>query len=266
MDRKSFIQQLWKKVIRIFLYSLLGIVILSLLYEGIDEGVINPKVVILLNSTVLVFLAISFLYSYYVNKKKKRWPDASGYLRSKENISFLVALHKELEKNQDKASLTANVSGLIEKFGEMEFSLQLSEFLYDFKCHYGLFRSETIDYRFKKQEYTFEAGNAYFKESINKILSAKQAFWLDPMYERYTRWIYDNELRKEVTILDKTHPYILYKSLDSKDYFFEVMMSRGVGSWIQTFKVEDSVKALLEKALAENNKEEVARLADFVSQ
>lgn len=263
MDKKSFIQELGVKGVLVLLLAI-GYFLFRL-FLAVKMELIDWNIAILVICIVVGFLILTYLHRVYKEQKKKKWPDVSRYLYNKENKTFLLGLRKVFMNNQNKESLIENFKRLLEKHKMMTQSYHLSQIVIDIECHFGLFDSETIDYRFAGDPLTFEEGNTRFLQIIDQILNAREALYLDLVYERYTRWINDEGLRLEVSIVDRSNAYTLYKTIDSDTYFFEVMIHKGVGSWMQTFKVDNSLKPRLKTALEEKNQEDLKYLANFVS-
>src|SRR5690554_5708564 len=196
-----------------------------------------------------------------VDNKTRR---IENFTPSQTDIAFLNEINALLKNSANKDEIKKQISTIISSYDKEPVNGLIRGIISDIECHFGIFDNKHLDYRVLK-DIDYLAGIKHYTNITETILTQSNFDLPNNLYETYTRWIYVDKSKVEVTkIYTDNLNYILYGAKKNSDYYLSIMFSHSAASWDKTFKVTGEQKAKLVELLKNKlNKPDLDIIVDF---
>jgi hypothetical protein len=178
---------------------------------------------------------------------------------------YIDSILEVLSKGMSKTDLAIRVKTVVGNYNKVSINGLIRDIITDLQCHLDLYSSDTNDYRFKNNAFTFIEGiDRYI--GILKLIKQNKDFELpDNIYKIYQRWIIFNNDRIEVEpLLFDNWNYYLFKDIKEDNYYFSIMLNVSAAYWDKVFKVSEVDKLNLKIAIELDKKDEINLIADRI--
>jgi hypothetical protein len=135
--------------------------------------------------------------------------------------------------------------------------------LFDISCHYGLYQSALMSYRFASAPIDFDAGKTLMGTVLELLQAGGDIEVPENIYQLYqNRIVYEGETIEVEELYSSDWNFKIFKATSGGNYYFDIMLNQSAAYWNKVSLVPAELIVEIESAISGKNETVLNSIAD----